>query len=89
MGIYSFRAECQADVEQLSANCKAVGITWTSLRVIPDKGFPDVEVELETTATLDELLNAVRAVQDGHVVLQTLRAVPLAQNSLIRDTDIE
>jgi hypothetical protein len=50
-----------------------------------DAGFPDVDVELEAGATLEAIRSVMRDVQDGHVMVQTLRACPLAKNTLERD----
>lgn len=50
-------------------------------------GMPDQEIEIRTELTLDELLTMIRAIPDGHVMLQTLEPVPLAENSLERDYD--
>jgi hypothetical protein len=50
--------------------------------------FSDVEVEMHTDASLDSLRGLIRQVTDGHVMLQTLRQVPLQDNSLERDYDM-
>ncbi len=85
---FSLRAECGHDVELFQAECVAAGIEvrW---ELHPDgEGLPDVEVELESGASLDDLHAVVRRVADGHVMLQTLRACRLAENSLSRNHDI-
>ncbi|AXK38526.1 hypothetical protein [Crenobacter cavernae] len=87
MAIYSFRAECQADVKRFHQECLKVGLI-TALQAKPDDQFPDVEVELQTDASLEALRNVMRRVVDGHVMLQTLRECPLAENSLERDYDL-
>jgi hypothetical protein len=84
MPIYSFRAECQRDVDQLSYALTSAGI-YSSVQSTRDAGFPDVEVELEANATLETIRNVMRDVEDGHVMVQTLRACPLAKNTLERN----
>ena len=88
MTIYSFRAECLADAEAFQAQIpeSAEVQRWEAST---DVGYPDVEVEFETDAPLAALRAMLRKTVDGHVMLQTLQAVPLADNSLERDFDIE
>jgi hypothetical protein len=89
MRTFSFRAECQVDVDALRAlvALAAENGQWT---VLPDpRGLPDVAVEVLSTITIERLLDLMREVEDGHVMLQTLRPVPLAENSLERDFDAE
>lgn len=83
MGIYSFRAECQTDVEGFRQALNAAEISH-SIDCRPDSQFPDVDVELKTDATLEILKTLLRTVPDGHVMVETLRAGPLAENSLER-----
>ena len=89
MSTFSFRAECQADVncflqESLNSNIK---ITVT--KTVTDKDeFPDVEIEFESETQLEDLIEVMRKVQDGHVMYQTLRQVPLEQNNLQRNYNL-
>ena len=87
MKTYSFRAECQEDVERFNEECLKAGL-MTQWHAKPDEQFPDVEVELQADASLDTLRNVIRQVVDGHVMLQTLRECSLAENSLERDYDL-
>lgn len=84
MPMYSFRAECAADVDNLNNALTASGLAATLL-YYPDPVYPDINVEIETDAALDVIRSIMREVDDGHVMYQTLRAVPLAQNTLERD----
>ncbi len=88
MPIYSFRAECQVDVDLLRQALIADGISSsmqiTPLVGLPD-GLPDVQVEIETQGKLETIRNIMRGVEDGHVMVETLRACPLAKNSLERN----
>jgi len=81
---FSYRAECSADVERFHQVCAQRGMIafWT---MHSDKVGPDVEVDLQSTASVEDLRNAMREVEDGHVMLQTLRECPLAENTLERD----
>lgn len=51
-------------------------------------GLPDLDVELQCSANLDQLQGILRTIKDAHVMLQTLRPVPLADNSLVRDYEL-
>ena len=53
-------------------------------------GFSDHSPLLEfvTTFSVAALLQLLRRVDDAHVMQETLRAVPLAENSLERDWDV-
>lgn len=87
MTIFSFRAECQADVDNFVNECNDACIS-VAMQVFPDypaTGFPDVTVELQADATLSSLQAMMRRVVDGHVMLQTIRECPLKDNSLERD----
>ncbi len=86
MAIFSFRAECQADVDNFKKECDNACLS-VSIEVTPDypkPGFPDVIVEVQADATLTSLQAMMRRVVDGHVMLQTLRECPLKDNSLER-----
>lgn len=83
--IYSLRAECESDAKHFLDEAEAEGFLLSST-VYPDQdGLPDVEIELVSNATLEQLRSVIRRMPDGHVMLQTLRQVPLAGNSLERD----
>lgn len=87
MNIYSLRAECTADADQLKKLVNvACAVSELSMKADED-GMPDQEIEIRTELTLDELLTMIRTIPDGHVMLQTLEPVPLAENSLERDYD--
>lgn len=88
MKSYSFRAECQEDVTRFQQECQKAGLL-TTMQAKPDDQFPDVEVELQAEASLETLRNVMRQVADGHVMLQTLRGCPLAENSLERDYNLK
>jgi hypothetical protein len=89
MKTYSFRAECEADVDALRelAQAQLVECNWTLRR--DQHGLPDIDVEVTTGADQSAVMKLMREILDGHVMIQTLRPVPLSQNSLERDYDVE
>ena len=88
-GVFSFRAECQDDVDQLWAGLRSSGIAIIERERRDGGGLPDVEIEFVAGIRDIEVIRAVvRAVPDGHVILQTLRQCRLAENSLKRDTSL-
>lgn len=87
---FSFHAgsadEVQAVIE--AANLAGVvGIIVT--REVHDGCLPDVEVEIKAPATLEQMRHVMRAIEDGQIMLQTLRQCPLAANSMARDYDLD
>lgn len=84
--VFSFRAECSVDVRRFLAGLTEVGIAAEASQS-PVSGVPgpDVAVELQASATLEQLRLVARRVEDCHVIVQTLRALPVAENSLERD----
>lgn len=86
---FSFRAECRPDVDQFLARCAAKNFN-VKVDIFPHgEGFPDVKVDMIADATIEQLRQTMGEVQDGHVMYQTLRQVPLAQNNLHRDYDLD
>lgn len=97
MQIYSFRAECQHDFDELLKVLHERKITVSVTRVEPnlirmndnprfDTG--EVLVELGCSLPLEPLREVVRAISDSHVLLQTLRPIRFAQNGFERDYSI-
>lgn len=68
---YKFRAETASDVYRLG-EILGFRVEAMSLRR-PKADFADVEVELETWLTLEQLRDTMRRVKDGHVMLQTVQ----------------
>lgn len=81
---YSMRAECGHDVDLFAAMAGVSSIKVAGLVQVTDPPFPDVEVEFRSDATLGELYAVLDRMVDSHVMRETLRAVPLAENSLER-----
>jgi hypothetical protein len=81
MNTFSFRAECGVDVTNFINQSRQDGVvTITKSNGI---GF-----EIQCTQSFEAVQEAMRRVIDGHVMLQTLRPVPLSQNSLNRNYDL-
>lgn len=84
---YSLRAECRADVEELEKLIRRACATSTVFLKPRTNFLSDAEVEIRTQLSFNDLLVLIRTIPDGHVMLQTLQAVPLSENSLERDYD--
>jgi hypothetical protein len=95
MPIYSFRAECRHDVDEFSKTLQGVDPS-ASFEVKPllldsPKGPADVgevQVEFTTQLSLEMLRVIMRRQIDTHVMIQSMRALPLGQNDLDRDHSI-
>lgn len=85
MNTFSFRAECQVDVDCFLQKSSDSNIKVTVTKTVKDtNGFPDVEIEFQSEAKLEDLIKVMQDVEDGHVMYQTLRQVPLSENNLQR-----
>ena len=69
MSIYQFRAECRHDVDVLFRN---IFPKIKDAKICQEFPFPDVDVEIVTDLSLDDLRNEMRAVPDGYVMLETV-----------------
>ncbi|SMQ30299.1 hypothetical protein SAMN04488483_5343 [Pseudomonas helmanticensis] len=88
MTVFSCRAECQDDVDTFIEAAKAAKLEMV-VRAFADKVFPDVEIEIISNASKDELRVLMQSVEDGHMMRQTLRAIPLSENSMEPDDRVE
>lgn len=83
--VFSMRAECSVDFNRFMELAKNTHGLVLKHKVRPDPdGLPDVEIEFASDCALAQIAE----VPDGRTMLQTLRPVPLADNSLERDYDI-
>lgn len=72
---YRFRAECEADVEVLKLLLPGhYVITGETLQVEgKEVPIPDVTVLLTTTKSLEEVIQKINSVTDGHVMAETVQ----------------
>ncbi len=84
---YSFRAECQEDVEQFSIACAKAKTSIVHSEHAQADQAPDVCLEFQSAAPLARIQDILRTIPDGHVMLETLQECPLAENSLKRNPD--
>lgn len=87
MNIFSFRAECQHDVDEFR---KAIQVPSMPIILFREVALEmgEVGVELKTPDTLEQIREVMRKQPDSHVMIQTLRQLPLEENNLRRDRDI-
>ena len=85
MNILSFRAETQTDVERLQDAVARAGHHTMIASQQTTAPWADVDVQMKTAADLETVRDLMRTVDDGHVMVQTLRACPLKDNPLTRD----
>ena len=79
--VFSCRAECIADVQRFTAACEANGAGLHHFKVVPDPdGMPDMEIEFRSSMPLVRLKRIAAPLEDGHVLFETLRECPLAEN---------
>ena len=85
---YKFRAECSHDA--LTFRDNTIGLT-ENFTIIPQdiegSPIPDVDVEFDSEMSLDEIIDEMREVIDGHVMLQTVK--PIEEYTGERDYDLE
>lgn len=88
--VFSARAECGADAHRfwrfLGNLTDAYSFTVEKLPNVPVAvGDVTIEVRFHEPQEYQAVIDEARKVPDGHVLVQTLRPVPLAQNSLNRN----
>jgi hypothetical protein len=97
MATYSLRAECLVDIanfikELCNTDLCVEQVTIATESYIANDTvlpLPEAKMQFVSAASLTELRDVIRTVTDGHVMLQTLRALPLSENKLERDYDLE
>jgi hypothetical protein len=96
MTVFSFRAECPHDINRFAETLTAKHIQFTiQARDLP-LDFPkgprwmgDCAAELTTDLTIGEVRQLMNEQHDAHVMIQSLRDLPLDQNSLDRDRTVD
>lgn len=79
----SFRAECTNDVRLFKETVTKERLPIQIQEVALSLG--EVAVELTTNLPKIEIVKVLRKQKDSHVMIQTLRAVQMSENSLERD----
>lgn len=70
---YKFRAECEIDAEQFQEENVDV-ISDLEINII-DVDFPDVHVTFESELSLEEIIDRMIIIPDGHVMYQTVQPI--------------
>lgn len=86
--LISFRVECERDIERILQHGRMVGIEIEVTEKKPDDhGRPDIDVEMEISVSLGNFKASLQGnIDDIHVALETMRAVPLSENPLTRQS---
>lgn len=87
MTSYSCRAECQIDVTNFLTLAAAVGSPIRIGKFTAEQEDFDTLFEFTSDNPIEHVLDVMRQVVDSHVMIQTLRPVPLEENDLERDYD--
>jgi hypothetical protein len=66
---FHFRAECQADVNKLR---QLLGEKVEKIATTFATAYPDVEVEIDTSLSLNDLKATMRQIVDGHAMVETV-----------------
>ena len=72
MNVYKFRAECDADVDNLMRLLIEAGYITSCLINKEDITVPDIEVSLISEISIDDLRYYMKQIEDSHVMIQTL-----------------
>lgn len=85
MPTYSCRAECEHDVGVFVEHLDDLKCTPKKVIYL---GMTEWAIEFDTELTIEEIRNILGAEIDTHVMIQTLRPIPLSQNKLDRDHSV-
>lgn len=89
MNTYSMRAECSSDVEKFVTRSRQACHEITHATIhrmrVSRTTLPDITFEFDSDATLGQLQQVLAGIVDSHVMVETLRACPLSENSLERN----
>lgn len=86
--VMSFRAELEGDVDRVLKLAEKKGIDVRDVAIAPldgDKVLLDREVQLLASVPAHEFVKVVNKVVDAHVIADSLRPIPLKENSLHRN----
>ena len=93
MNTYSFRSEYVPDavvfLNRILEYIQEKELFFTSLFIQTDPRVQESLVQFQSKISLEELREILRNIEDSHVMLQTLRQIPLSQNKCDRDWSID
>jgi hypothetical protein len=97
MAVFSFKAECPDDLGLFRQSLNRHGHPYRSYRYLVEplllppipgedepRDFGDRAVEIEIDLTIEQLRDIMKEQPDSHYMVQSLRQMPLAENSLER-----
>lgn len=96
MNTFSYFAECKIDSTVLISAIRSTMMDvdteqWFSCKVVAgdEKYVLGCAKEIQTDMSYEQVINTAYGVPDSHVLRQTLRQVPLSENSLERDFSVQ
>lgn len=93
MNTYSLRAEFLPDIvvftNKVLEYIRGPELYFTSLLIQTDPRLQEPIAQFQSKISLEELRNILRQIPNSHVMLQTLRQIPLSQNRGDRDWSVE
>lgn len=89
MHTYSFRAECLQDVLDSIEILRTFDAPFKLVLIKADQIFPDCEVEIRSALGTTQIIELLRGDNELRTIRGTLRPCPIAENSMVRDYEIE
>lgn len=86
MTIYSCRAECEHDVGVFVERMNDLRATPLQVNYL---GMTEWAIEFDSPLSIEQVRDVLRTEIDTHVMIETLRALPLSHNKLERDNSID
>lgn len=82
--LYKLRAECRVDVAAM-----IVAVPFATMEIVPvhieGMDIPDVEVTFTSSFGLDGIINLLRDIPDGHVMVETVNFFGLYNGERMED----
>jgi len=88
MQVYSFRVEVGEDFDLFLKNAQEQGhVVEVDLR-LTDRRMPEQHVQIQVDLPLEGLRDLMRLQEDSHLMVQTVRPLPMSKNDLSRDWSV-
>ena len=88
MQVYSFRVEVGEDFDLFLKNAQEQGhVVEVDLR-LTDRRMPEQHIQIKVDLPLEELRALMRLQEDSHLMVQTVRPLPMSKNDLSRDWSV-